>query len=198
MLVLAFLLVITDLVIITINKLNFIPIAICFQLIVIAKADYSLGMEVPLIAFVLLIKAVVIPFLLYDIIKKIKTSAHDHSIVHWGLIAVFMIGALLGAYLFMHEVGAGPLTAAAIVTALTGILLIISRQTIISQLAGFILLQNGIFAFSSSFLSKTTFAMELLPALDVLGTVIIMIYAIQLIYKSSGSIDIKTFSTLRG
>jgi hydrogenase-4 component E len=198
MLVLVFLLIVIDLIVISTKNLSYVPMAICLQVVVIAKADYISGMDIALIGFVCAIKAVIIPFLLYHLVKKTNAPGLDVNVVHPSIVAVITTVALIAAYVFARSVGAGPFGAAAFFTMLAGILLITCRETILDQLAGFIVLQNGIFAFVSSFLAKTSLVMELFPAVDVLITVAMMFFAIRLIYKHSGSIEIKTFSTLRG
>jgi len=198
MLVVACLLIITDLFVIVNKKLSYVPAVLCLQVIVVTRAGMIMGMEVLMIAFVLMIKALAIPFLLHRIIRHPGMPAVDRSAVknEWNIL--FVAGAFIIAVVFTRQVGSGPFIAAALFTAFTGILLISSRTTLLSQLTGFVLVQNGIFAFTLSFLMKSTFTMEIVTALDVLVAVFVMAYAVKIIRENSGSVDIKTFSNLRG
>jgi hydrogenase-4 component E len=192
------LLILTSLFIIGLKKLDLIPVIIFCQASAIAIICYRMGLEVPLLVFVFTVKALIIPLLLYYVVKK--TIVYDQKPTAFPVAVIVALVAVIfvAAYFFTRQMNAGPFAMAAIFTALIGILLITSRKTLVGQLAGFIVLQNGIFAFTSSFCLKFTFALEMVLAIDVLLSVLIMVYAILAIYKRLGNIDIKTFTTLRG
>jgi hydrogenase-4 component E len=192
------LLILTSIIIIGLKKLDLIPVIIFCQASAIAIICYRMGLGGPPIALVFTVKALIIPLLLYYVVKK--TIVYDQKPMAFpvAVIIILVAAIFVAAYFFTRRMGAGPFAMAAIFTALIGILLITSRKTLAGQLAGFIVLQNGIFAFTSSFCLKFTFALEMVLAIDVLLSVFIMVYAILIIYKRLGNIDIKTFTTLRG
>jgi|GEM_PF-3212863 Hydrogenase 4 membrane component (E) len=191
-------LIFTGLIVLVLKKADLVPAIILCQVSAIAIICYRLGMEVPLVVLAFAVKAFIVPLLLYYIIRKTIVTDRDDSAIPLSVLIALTLALFVAAYLFDHQLHAGPFATAAVFTALIGILCMTSRKTIVGQLIGFIVLQNGIFAFTSSFCLKFSFAIELILAFDVLFSVLIMVYAIQTIYKNLGSIDIKTFNSLRG
>lgn len=191
-------LILTGLIVLVLKKADIVPVIIFCQVSVIAIICHRLGMEVPLVVLVFAIKALIVPLLLYYIVRKTMTIDQDESAIPLSMLIALVLALFVAAYLFAHHVQASPFAMAAIFTALTGILCMTFRKTIVDQLTGFIMFQNGIFAFTSSFCLKFAFAIELILAIDVLLSVLIMVCAIQTIYKTLGNTDIKTFSSLRG
>jgi hydrogenase-4 component E len=190
--------IITGLFIIGLKKSSLLPFILFCQAFVITIISYRSGLTVPLAVLVFTLKAVIIPLLFYYIVRKTIAIDKDESVVPVLLILFLVLALSVAAYFITLQLNEGPFTMAAIFTAFVGILLITSRNTLVSQLTGFIVLQNGIFAFTSSLHLKFTFAIEFLLAIDVFFSVFIIVYAIQTIYKSTGSININTFNSLRG
>jgi hydrogenase-4 component E len=188
----------TSIVITGIKRPSLIPIIVFCQASAIAIVCYRSGMAIPPVACAFAVKAVIIPLLLYSIVRKTIAFDQDGSIVPVSAVITLVLAFSVTAYFFARQLNAGSFTMAAIFTALIGVLLITSRKTLVGQLTGFIVLQNGIFAFTSSLCLTFTFAIELVLAMDVLLSVAIMVCAIWMIYKNSGSIDVKTFSALKG
>lgn len=189
---------VTGLVIIGLKKLDLIPVILCCQAATMTVICHRLGLEVPLIVLAFTVKALILPLLLYYVIRKTVVYEEKPTAMPVSVIVALVAAIFIAAYFLTRQLNAGPFAMAAIFTGLIGILLITSRKTLVGQVAGFIVLQNGIFAFTSSFCLKFTFASELLLAIDVLFSVCIMVYAVQTIYKCLGTIDIKTFNALRG
>ena len=88
------------------------------------------------------------------------------------MVITLVLAFSFAAYFFARQLDTGSFTTAEIFTALIGILLITSRKTLVGQLTGFIVLQNGIFDFTSSLCLTFTFAIELVLAIDVLLSVL--------------------------
>ncbi|MGA2505964.1 MAG: hypothetical protein ABSF80_00625 [Chitinispirillaceae bacterium] len=190
--------IITGLIVLGLKKPSLLPIILFCQASVITIICYRSGLAVPFVVLVFTLKALIIPLLLYYIVRKIIAFNQEESVIPAPLVISLVLALSVAAFFFTRQLHAGPFTMAAVFTAFVGILLITSRNTLVSQLTGFIVLQNGIFAFTSSLYLKFTFAIELVLAIDVLLSVLFMVYAIQTIYKSTGSIDIDTFNSLRG
>ena len=188
----------TCLFLIGLRKSDLIPIIIFCQVCAMTVIGYRMGMEIPLLVLALMVKGLVIPLVFYYLVRKTIVFEQNPSAIPVSAAIVLVLAIFAAASLFAHHLHAGPFAMAAIFTALIGILCITTRNTLVGQLAGFIVLQNGIFAFTSSFCLKFTFVMELLLAIDVLLSILIMVYAIQTIYKATGNVDIKTFNSLRG
>lgn len=190
--------IITGFIVLGLKKPGLLPLILFCQASVITIICYRSGLTFPLVVLVFTLKALIIPLLLYSIVRKIIAFNQEASVIPAPLVISLVLALSVAAFFFTRQLHAGPFTMAAIFTAFVGILLVTSRNTLVSQLTGFIVLQNGIFAFTSSLCLKFTFAMELVLAIDVLLSVLFMVYAIQTIYKSTGSIDIDTFNSLRG
>jgi hydrogenase-4 component E len=188
----------TGLFIIGLKKSDLIPVIIFCQASAITVICYRLEMDILLLVLAFTVKALIIPLLFYYLVRKTVAFEQKPSVIPVSAVIGLVFAVFVAASLFARQLHAGPFAMAATFTALIGILCIISRKTLVGQLAGFIVLQNGIFAFTSSLCLKFTLAMELLLAFDVLFSVLIMTYAIQTIYKASGNVDIKTFNSLRG
>lgn len=190
--------VLTGLCVLVMKKTDLVPGIIFCQASIMAIVCHRIGLEVPVIVLIVTVKAAVIPVLLYYCIRKTGTRGHDSSSMPASVLVAVVLALFAAAYLFTRQLDAGPFAMAAMFTTLIGILCITSRKTLVGQLIGFIVLQNGIFAFTSSLRIKFPFAMELVQAVDVLFAVVVMIYAIQAIHKDVGSLEIKTFTSLRG
>lgn len=190
--------IITGLIVLVLKKADLVPAIIFCQVSAMATVCYRLGMEVPLVVLALAIKALIVPVLLYYIIRKTDSIDRNESALPFSVVIVLVLALCIASYLFSHHLHEGSFATAGIFITLIGVLCISSRQTIVGQLIGFIVLQNGIFAFTSSFCLKIPFVIELILSIDVLLSVIIMVYAIQTIHKTLGTIEIKTFTSLRG
>jgi hydrogenase-4 component E len=190
--------IITGLIIIGLKKTDLLPFILFCQAFVMTFICYRSGLTFPLVVLVFTLKALIIPLLLYYVIRKIIAGNREESVIPAPLVVSLVITLSIAAFLFTRQLNAGPFTMAAIFTAFVGLLLITSRNTLVSQLTGFIVIQNGIFAFTSSMCLQFTFIVELVLAIDVFLSVLFMAYAIQTIYKSTGSIDLDTFNSLRG
>jgi hydrogenase-4 component E len=190
--------IITGLIIIGLKKTDLLPFVLFCQASVITVICYRSGLTFPLVVLVFTFKALTIPLLLYYIVRKIIAFNQETSVIPAPLVISLVLALFVAAIFFTRQLHAGPFTMASIFTAFVGILLITSRNTLVSQLTGFIVLQNGIFAFTSSLCLQVTFAMEFVLAIDVLLSIFFMAYAIQTIYKCLGSVDLDTFNSLRG
>lgn len=188
----------TSLFVIGLRKSDLIPVIIFCQVFAMTVICYRMEMVVPLLVLAFTVKGLVIPLLFYYLVRKTIVFEQNPSVIPVSAAIALVLVIFSASSLFAHHLHAGPFAMAAVFTALIGVLCIASRKTFVGQVAGFIVLQNGIFAFTSSFCLKFTFAMEILLALDVLLSILIMMYAIQTIYKASGNVDIKTFNSLRG
>jgi hydrogenase-4 component E len=198
MLNIACFLILIDVAIVVTKKRSLLPAGICAQAVIVSIGSFIGGMGFGPIAVILIIKAFVIPFLLYFIMEKTNGFVQEPAVIKRSMMLLLIFGMFLTAWLFARKLNAGHFVIAAVFTMLTGILFIVSKRTIVSQFVGFIILQNGIFTVTSFYLPKFSFSIEILLTFDVLLTVCIMVYAIKLMHENCGSIDIKTFSSLRG
>jgi hydrogenase-4 component E len=80
---------------------------------------------------------------------------------------------------------------------LTGLLMIVSRRKAIMQVMGYLVLENGIFAFGVAVLHEGPVWVELAILLDVLVAVFVMGIAIHHISTEFSTIDVDRFTALR-
>jgi hydrogenase-4 component E len=82
-------------------------------------------------------------------------------------------------------------------TMLTGLFLIVSRKTALAQVLGYLVLENGVYAFGVPLASKAPFLVELGVLLDVFVAVFIMGIMVYNISREFDHIDAAQLSELR-
>lgn len=82
-------------------------------------------------------------------------------------------------------------------TFFTGVFVIISRMKAISQVIGYLILENGIYLFGSIFLDARSFFVELAILLDIFVAVFVMGIAIFHISREFDHIDTRKLSELK-
>jgi hydrogenase-4 component E len=87
--------------------------------------------------------------------------------------------------------------AAAFFTIMTGLFLIITRKKALTQVLGYLVLENGIFVFGASLAQKQPLIVELGILLDVFVAVFVMGIAMFHINREFDHIDTDQLTTLR-
>ena len=85
----------------------------------------------------------------------------------------------------------------ALATILTGLLLIVSRRTALSQVIGYLVLENGILAFGAGLALEEPLIVELGVLLDVFVAVFVMGIAIFHISREFDHIDVDQLTLLK-
>jgi hydrogenase-4 component E len=145
----------------------------------------------------LAVKAVVIPLLLSRAIREAKPFISLHVSV---LIAAALVGFSfwLGTVLVLPKPAPTPLLVPmAFATLLIGFLVLIVRRKAITQVVGYLMLENGIFIFGQTLVEEVPFAVELSILLDLLVGVFVMGIAINHISREFEHIDTELLSTLK-
>jgi len=86
---------------------------------------------------------------------------------------------------------------AAMFTILTGLLLIVSRRKALTQVVGYLVMENGVYAFGAALAVDEPLLVELGVLLDVLVAVFVMGIAIYHISREFDHIDTDQLSALR-
>ena len=86
---------------------------------------------------------------------------------------------------------------AAFSTLLIGFLVLVTRRKAITQVVGYLLIENGVYIFGQSLASTIPFVVELGILLDVLVGVFVMGVAIHHISREFEHIDTELLSTLK-
>lgn len=151
----------------------------------------------------LAVKAVVIPLLLFRAIREanVRREAEPFISLHFSvLIAAALVGFSfwLGTVLVLPKPSPTTLLVPmAFATLLVGFLVLITRRKAITQVVGYLMLENGIFIFGQTLVEEVPFAVELGILLDLLVGVFVMGIAINHISREFEHIDTELLSTLK-
>ena len=142
-----------------------------------------------------LVKGVALPMLLEYAVRKARTCRELEPIVSFQLsrFIVFLMavgGFAVGRLLHVHETVASELAIPVAFTTMgTGLLLICARKKAITQVLGFLVLENGISLFGAGILLEYGIVVELGILLDVFALVFILGIAIFQINRTFASTD---------
>lgn len=149
------------------------------------------------------IKTIAIPFLLTRSLReaRIKQEVEPVISLHLSLLSggAILVGAFLGAKFF--PLPTDPFPSSIIPVALTiifiGFFLLISRYKAITQVLGFLVLENGIFLFGMTLIGEFPLTVEMGVFLDLLVGVFVMGIMIHHIHRTFDHIDTKTLTVLK-
>ena len=142
-----------------------------------------------------LVKGVALPMLLEYAVRKARTRRELEPIVSFQMsrFIVFLMavgGFAIGRLLHVHETVASELAIPVAFTTMgTGLLLICARKKAITQVLGFLVLENGISLFGAGILLEYGIVVELGILLDVFALVFILGIAIFQINRTFASTD---------
>jgi hydrogenase-4 component E len=142
-----------------------------------------------------LVKGIALPMLLTYAVRKARTRRELEPIVAFSVsqLIVFMMavgGFIVGRLLKIHETVASELAVPVALTTMgTGLLLICARKKAITQVLGFLVLENGISVFGSGLLLEYGLVVELGILLDVFALVFILGIAVFQINRTFSSTD---------
>lgn len=178
--------------------------AVFLGLIALLQHASNLGVE--LIVIVLLsvaIKAGLLPWLLFRSLRQCNTSREVVPFVGFSLSG--LIGLVLLAVCFRMadrlvvslDRSQSLLIATGLFTIVTGLFLIVSRKKAITQVLGYLVMENGIWAFGTAFALQEPMLVEMGVLLDVLVGVFVMGITINQISREFDHIDTDQLSSLR-
>ncbi len=154
-------------------------------------------------AVVLALKGVVIPLLLMRSIRQAGVVHESEPFVSLHL-SVVVGAALVGVSFWLGSKLVLPWPAPnqlvvpiALATLLLGFLVIVVRRKAVTQVVGYLMLENGVFIFGQALARELPFVVELGILLDVLVGVFVMGIAIHHISREFDHIDVDALSTLR-
>ncbi|BDV00290.1 hypothetical protein TDMWS_03750 [Thermodesulfomicrobium sp. WS] len=148
------------------------------------------------------LKAGVFPWLLWRTMRRIGSSEIVEP--YMGLGTSVVLGLVGLGLLFGLEsrvvlpVAAPPLLLpAALLTVLAGIILIVLRHKALTQVIGYLTMENGIFLLGVPLIGHDAMWIEFLILLDLFVAIFVMGIAIHHISRTFDSIDVDRFCTLR-
>jgi hydrogenase-4 component E len=151
----------------------------------------------------LVVKAFVIPLLLYRTVRdtEVRREVEPFISLHVSvLIAAVLVGVsfwLASTLTLPHAAPTTLLVPVAFASLLIGFLVLVSRRKAVTQVVGYLMLENGIFIFGQMLVEAMPFAVELGILLDLLVGVFVMGIAINHISREFDNIDTELLSTLK-
>jgi hydrogenase-4 component E len=149
------------------------------------------------------LKAVVFPWLLFRALRGARVRREVEPFVGYTLSLLVGVAALAGSmWLAAHlppvDRAMSPLLLpVALSTMFVGLFVIVSRRKALTQVLGYLVFENGIYAFGVGVAYEAPLLVELGVLLDVLVAVFVMGIAIFHISREFDSIDTTRLSTLR-
>ncbi len=148
-------------------------------------------------------KGVLIPWLLFRAIREVRIRRELEPII--GFVPTLFLGALTtaGAFLFadflplVAEHHEGLFVPTALATMFAGFLLLISRRKAITQVLGYLMLENGIFIFGVLLSEALPLMVEAGVLLDLLVGVFVMGIVMNHISREFSTINTERLSALK-
>lgn len=158
---------------------------------------------VGIVASMLVAKGVVIPWMIMNAIRKAEIKREVEPFI--GFITSLILGALLTAtaFIFAQDLPLSPehkgllFVPASLATFMCGFLVLIARRKAISQVIGYLLLENGIFIFGLLLADAMPGMVEAGALLDLLVGIFVMGIVINHISREFSSLDTSRLTTLR-
>jgi hydrogenase-4 component E len=155
-------------------------------------------------ASALALKAIVIPHLLMRALRDANVRRDVEPFVSLHL-SVLLAGVLIGLSFWLATVLALPASGhthlfvpTAFATFLIGFLVLVSRRKAITQVIGYLLIENGAYVFGQSLAAQMPFVVELGLLLDLLVGVIVMGIVILQINREFDHMDVDQLNLLKG
>ncbi len=159
-----------------------------------------------ILAFVLLvcvIKGLVLPRMLLRTLQDLDAQREVEPYVGFGISAFFGVAGLAASVWFCSglPVPGGDTVrfalSGAFMTILTGFLLIITRKKALTQVVGYLIIENGVFLLSAVLTPAGPLLVELCILLDLFVAVFVMGIALHHINQAFDSIDTDLISTIK-
>lgn len=154
-----------------------------FLLGALVWATHSSNLTVNLIFFALLsvaVKGIVVPWLLGWSMREANVQKELQPYVGFTyslVLGAIALGLAFGLSNFLHlpnEAGSRLMAPASLATVFIGLLLLVSRRLAVSQVVGYVVLENGIFVFGLSVAAELPLIVEMGVLLDLFVGVFIM------------------------
>lgn len=154
-------------------------------------------------AGIILAKGIVIPYLISDAVRKAQIKREVEPFI--GYVSTLLLGAVFTAlsFAFAEKLPLAPehkdllFVPASIATLLTGFLLLTTRRKAISQVIGYLVLENGIFVFGLLLTEAMPVMVEAGALLDLLVGIFVMGIVINHISREFSSIDTSRLRALK-
>lgn len=171
-------------------------------LIVLVHGRLQVGV-VAMAGVTLVLKGVVIPRMLFHAIREVVSRREVSPVV--GFVASLFLGAIGTALALLfsktlpiaHEHVSSLIVPAALSTVLTGFLILMTRTKAITQVVGYLILENGVFIFGLLLMEAIPFLVELGVLLDLFVAIFVMGIIIHKISREFSSVSTRMLSELK-
>ena len=149
------------------------------------------------------IKALILPWLLRRTDRQLPPHApHEPYVGYSACVLLGVVGLVLSLWLGGRlGIAANPLFSllfpVGMATIISGILLIVTRRETLSQMFGYLVLENGIFLMGVPMVQEDALWLELSILLDILVAAFVMGIAIHHIHRAFDSTDVDNIASLR-
>lgn len=155
-------------------------------------------------ALILVLKAVIVPFVLLRIMRRINVEEDLKLLVNPQLSLVIALVFAYLSYLFAHSamsLADSPELAAFIVSITTlcvGFFIMVSRMKALGQIIGLLVMENGVFLAASAIAGGMPFFVEIALFFDIFVFVIIVEIFVYKVNRLFTHIDTSKMSSLKG
>ncbi len=154
-------------------------------------------------ALTLVLKAILLPWILHRLVRRLQVKGEVESLINIPTTMLVGIGPVIIAFnvalpisQLSHTITRGTL-GIALATVMLAFLMMITRQKAITQVVGFLAMENGLFLAATSATYGMPMVVELGIALDVLvGVIILGVFFFQ-IRDQFDSLDIRHMERLK-
>lgn len=177
-------------------------VALAVILLTLAPRPWSFRLVV-LLLVTLTVKGVLLPWLLRRAMREANVDREIKPLI--GFSASVLIGIVLLGLSFLiaqpmkaaTSLGSESMLPVALFTTLTGLLIIISRRNALTQVVGYLAMENGIYAFGAVIAVEEPLLVEMGVLLDVFVAVFVMGITIYQINREFDHIDTDRLSELK-
>ena len=159
------------------------------------------GRAVAFAALIIALKGVIFPWLMYRALERTGARREVDPLIGYPASLLLCLGAFaasswLGSRLPLPHSGVAFIVPASLATIFTGFLLITTRAKAITQVLGYLVIENGIYIFGLALFVEQPLMVELAILLDVFVAVFVMGIAIFHISREFDHIDTAEMATL--
>jgi len=153
--------------------------------------------------FNIILKGVIFPWLLFralqdaNIRKEVEPIGGYPFSLLLGVVFFVMSFWLDSNFIYSKQVFSNLAVPVAFSTFLTGVFIIVSRKKALTQVIGYLVMENGIYLFGSAFHSEQPLLVELAVSLDIFVGIFVMGIAIFHINREFDHIDTEKLSELK-
>ena len=147
------------------------------------------------------VKAGILPSLIRRAAREADVQKEVDPIVGFTTSLLIGVGLLVACLVISRhlrlpvEAGSGLLVPVALFTVFSGLFLIVFRRQAVTQVLGYLVMENGIYLFGMAFAVREAFLVEMGVLLDVFAAVFVMGIAIYHISREFDHIDIQRLPT---